>query len=176
MVDVLALHALRLDFKWVLDGRFVRIPGFGAWMRSSGYVTVDSSDPVSGREMLERVVGWLGRGIPVAVFPEGTRSLDGEVAPFKRGAFRAALRAEVPVVPVAIEGTRTVLPKHHLVAEVPPPWAIRVSILPPLEAGEDVRAPSLARACRSAIAGEIERLRSEDRPAPDRPSQDPENG
>lgn len=175
-VDVLALHALRVDFKWVLHGRFERIPGFGAWIRNSGYVAVDPTDPVSGRRMLDLVGAWFERGVPVALFPEGTRSEDGVVAPFKRGPFRAAIRAGVPVVPVAVDGTRPILPKHRCVAQAPPPWSIRVSVLPPLWAHAGERAPSMARACRAALVDELDRLRGPGMTTSAHPHPPTENG
>ncbi len=152
MLDVLALHALGVDFKWVLHARFGRIPGFAAWIRSSGYVSVDPADPISARHMLDEVVDWLDRGVPVALFPEGTRSRDGEVAPMKRGPFRAALRSRCPVVPVAVDGTLEILPRGRWTAPSPPPWRIRVQVLRPITPAADIRAPALARECRTALA------------------------
>ncbi len=55
---------------------------------------------------------WLDKGVPVMIFPEGTRSLDDTMLPFKDGAFRLALDPGAPILPVAVEGTREALPKH----------------------------------------------------------------
>jgi len=55
---------------------------------------------------------WLERGVPVMLFPEGTRSRDGELLPFKDGAFRLAIETGADLLPVAVSGTRTALPKH----------------------------------------------------------------
>src|SRR5207248_363511 len=59
-----------------------------------------------------RCARWLERGIPVMIFPEGTRSPDGELLPFKDGAFRLAIQTGADVLPSAVAGTRTALPKH----------------------------------------------------------------
>jgi len=55
---------------------------------------------------------WLERGVPVMLFPEGTRSPDGQLLPFKDGAFRLAIETGADLLPVAVSGTRTALPKH----------------------------------------------------------------
>jgi 1-acyl-sn-glycerol-3-phosphate acyltransferase len=159
-VDVLALHRLGIDFKWVLHHRFERVPVLASWMRWSGYVAVDPDDPVSARQMLAGVERWLGRGMPVALFPEGTRSADGQVAPLKRGPFRAAIAAGAPVIPVAIDGTRPVLPRDRWLAAEPPPWQIRVHVLPPLALSAEARAPEAARACGRALREELTSMRA----------------
>ncbi len=161
IVDVLALHRLGIDFKWVLHQRFERVPVFASWMRWSGYVGVDPEDPVSGRRMLAAVEGWLRRGMPVALFPEGTRSADGRVGPMKRGPFRAALAAGAPVVPVAVDGTRAVLPRDRWWAAEPAPWSIQVRVLPPLESDRGTRAPRLARACGDALRAALADMRAD---------------
>ncbi len=148
-MDVPAMHGLGLSFKWVMDHRFARVPLLARWIRAAGYVTVDPADPRSSRAMLDAVAAWLDRGLSVALFPEGTRSRDGAVGAFLRGPFRVAHDTGAPVVPVAIRGTREVLPPDRWTSERPPPWSIRLRVMEPLWPG---RTPGdLRRGCRAAV-------------------------
>ena len=61
---------------------------------------------------MERCARWIERGVPVAIFPEGTRALTPELLPFKDGAFRLAIETGAHVLPVAVAGTRAALRKH----------------------------------------------------------------
>jgi 1-acyl-sn-glycerol-3-phosphate acyltransferase len=150
-MDVPALYGLGASFKWVLDRRFMRVPVFAAWMRACGYVAVDPTDPSSVRRMLEEMERWLRRGMPVAVFPEGTRSRDGRVGPMRRGPFRVAMAVDAPVVPVVIRGTREILPKKRLTCETTPPWDVHVNVLPPLAPSDFASPLQLSKACRRAL-------------------------
>ncbi len=154
-MDVPAIYALDTSFKWVLDRRFMRVPVFAAWMKAAGYVAVDPTDPTSVRRMLEDVEAWLGREMPVAVFPEGTRSRDGRVGPLRRGPFRVAAAVGAPVVPVAIRGTREILPPKRLLCETAPPWPVEVEVLPALDPAAFASPLALSKACRRALVAAL---------------------
>jgi 1-acyl-sn-glycerol-3-phosphate acyltransferase len=79
------------------------------------YIVVDRGNEVSKEEMLEKSSDCLKKGISIMIFPEGTRSLNNEIGFFKRGAFQLALQAKVPILPVLIDGTGGILPKHGLI-------------------------------------------------------------
>jgi 1-acyl-sn-glycerol-3-phosphate acyltransferase len=79
------------------------------------YITVDRGDRESKERMLERSYQCLNRGVSIMIFPEGTRSADREIAFFKRGAFQLALSAGKPILPVLMDGTGGILPKHGLI-------------------------------------------------------------
>ena len=83
-------------------------PVLGAVMRTLGMLPVDREDPMRSIDELNRAVE---RGNSVVIFPEGTRSPDGNLLPFKKGAFVAAIAIGYPVVPVVLKGTRRVMPK-----------------------------------------------------------------
>ena len=89
-----------------------RFPVLGWHLRWTGHLLVDRAR--AGRATLNRVASMIRRGHSLIVFPEGTRSLDGRVGPFKRGLFLLAIDAGVPVVPVALSGTRHVMRKGRL--------------------------------------------------------------
>jgi 1-acyl-sn-glycerol-3-phosphate acyltransferase len=80
-------------------------------LRMTGDIAVRRGDAESGGEALARAKGYLARGMSVVMFPEGTRSTKGKMLPFKSGAFRLAIEAGVPVLPVAVSGTAHGLPK-----------------------------------------------------------------
>ena len=91
--------------------------------------------------MMELCSRWLDRGVPVLLFPEGTRSPDGEVKAFKDGAFRLAVAKGCPVIPIAITGMRRALPKHGFVIRDTARCVVRVlEPVSPADHGGDVAA------------------------------------
>ena len=87
-------------------------PVLGWHLRYTGHLLIDRTR--AGRATLDSVAGLMGRGHSLIVFPEGTRSVDGEVRRFKRGLFSLAIEAGLPVVPVAVIGSRHVMRKDRL--------------------------------------------------------------
>jgi 1-acyl-sn-glycerol-3-phosphate acyltransferase len=109
-IPILLAH-LPVEFRWLAKAELFRIPVFGHAMRAIGCIAIDRADRESAFASLERAAGVLNRGIPVMIFPEGTRSPDGTLLPFKKGGFVLAIRSGVPVVPVAVHGSRAIMPK-----------------------------------------------------------------
>jgi 1-acyl-sn-glycerol-3-phosphate acyltransferase len=113
LLDILALGAvLPGDFKWAAKRSLMKIPFLGWHLRLAGHVPVDRT--VGSRAAVEAIARFeevLKSGKPLLVFPEGTRSEDGVLRQFKNGGFYAAVRAGVPVVPVAIDGTHLLMKK-----------------------------------------------------------------
>jgi len=112
-LDIPALLAalpswLRVQF--LAKRSLFRIPFFGIVLRALGFIPVDRDDGGSAREMFERTLERIHRGHSVLVFPEATRSADGTLLPFSRGGFLVALRSHLPILPVGIQGSRSVLP------------------------------------------------------------------
>jgi 1-acyl-sn-glycerol-3-phosphate acyltransferase len=130
MVDVLAVFATRLPYLWVSKRENFWVPFLGWTMWVNGYVGLRRRHLPSIFKMLRRCEAHLGAGRSLFVFPEGTRSPDGNLIEFYRGAFWMSSRYKVPIVPVLIEGTRGILPKHQLFIS---PQPVRVRILPPIE-------------------------------------------
>jgi len=91
-----------------------RIPVFGYAMRKGGFVAVDRADRRSAVESVGSAVQVLQSGLGMMVFPEGTRSRDGRLLPFKKGPFYLALDAGVPVVPITVVGTHAAWPKGSI--------------------------------------------------------------
>ncbi|HTQ07502.1 MAG TPA: lysophospholipid acyltransferase family protein [Polyangiaceae bacterium] len=138
MVDILAVFATYLPYRWVSKRENFFAPFLGWTMWLNGYVPLRRGHLPSIRRMLRRCEAELRAGNSLFVFPEGTRSDDGELKTFFRGAFWLAARAGVPVVPVVVEGTRDILPKRSLLIR---PQTVLVRVLPPVDprpfAGDD---------------------------------------
>lgn len=129
--DVFALVAsLPVDYRFVGKVELTRIPLFGpAWV-ASGHIAIDRRDREKAIESLARAGEILHREpVVVVMFPEGTRSPDGELLPFKKGAFVLAGQTGVPLVPTGIRGSRAVMPKGSWRVR---PGTIRVRIGHPI--------------------------------------------
>jgi 1-acyl-sn-glycerol-3-phosphate acyltransferase len=94
-----------------------RIPILGIGMRQAKFVPVDRSDKEASIASVNKAIEYLGEGLSFAVFPEGTRSRDGRLQPFKKGAFRMAIEAGVPIVPVSLIGTLPLMTKGRLTVQ-----------------------------------------------------------
>jgi 1-acyl-sn-glycerol-3-phosphate acyltransferase len=155
MIDICALfRAVPVPLRFVIKSELGRVPFLGAYTRAMGMVFVQRERRGAGEAMLRDSVPLLQAGACLCVFPEGTRSLDGRVAPFRSGAFRAAIAAGVPVVPVAIHGAGAVLPPRGLFRVRPGTIALRFGA--PLDVAADADPKVLAEAARGAIAAMLE--------------------
>jgi 1-acyl-sn-glycerol-3-phosphate acyltransferase len=105
----LLLAALPVPVRFVAKKSLFAIPLFGWAMRRSGEVPIDREHARAAARAVSTATEALRRGRSLAVFPEGSRSRDGELQPFLRGAVRMAVQAQAPVVPVAIRGSREAL-------------------------------------------------------------------
>ncbi len=139
--DILALFGLYRPFKWVSKASVFKVPFLGWNMTLNGYVPLVRGDAPSIARMMELCRRWLSRGVPVLLFPEGTRSTDGEVKAFKDGAFRLAVAQGCPVIPIAISGMRNSLPKNGFVIRESVRCVVRVlEPVHPADYGLDVAA------------------------------------
>jgi 1-acyl-sn-glycerol-3-phosphate acyltransferase len=112
-VDVLALACLiPKRYRFIGKKELARVPLWGrAWV-ASGHIPIDRSDTNRAIESLERAARMVREdNSAIIIFPEGTRSADGSLLPFKKGAFMLALHAGIEVLPVGISGTRQIMPK-----------------------------------------------------------------
>jgi 1-acyl-sn-glycerol-3-phosphate acyltransferase len=105
LLDIVLLSRMPREMKWVGKEELFRIPWIGLMLRLTGDIAVRRGDSESGGEAVARAKAYLARGMSVMIFPEGTRSRDARLLPFKSGAFRLAIEAGVPVLPVAVWGT-----------------------------------------------------------------------
>ncbi|MGD9075774.1 MAG: lysophospholipid acyltransferase family protein [Desulfobacteraceae bacterium] len=113
--DIFTLLAhLPADFKFLLKQELMRIPLFGFAMKRAGYIAIDREEPRKAVKSINEAVSKINEGASMLIFPEGTRSEDGKLQPFKTGGFRLALKAGCDVVPVAITNSRNIVPKGSL--------------------------------------------------------------
>jgi 1-acyl-sn-glycerol-3-phosphate acyltransferase len=115
ILDILFINSLRYSCKWISKIENYKIPFLGWYLQMAGYITVNRGDEESKIEMLDKSYRCLNRGISIMIFPEGTRSGDNEIGFFRRGAFQLAIQAKVPLLPIVLDGTGGILPKHGLV-------------------------------------------------------------
>jgi len=112
-VDILLISHLPWEMKWLSKAELFRIPVLGWLMRLAGDIPVDRGNPRSAAEAMVRCKEILKKErVSVIIFPEGTRSETDEMLPFKDGAFRLAIDAGVPILPLAVSGAATALRKH----------------------------------------------------------------
>jgi 1-acyl-sn-glycerol-3-phosphate acyltransferase len=107
------LGALDCQFRWLAKAELFKIPVFGRAMRGCGYISIDRSDRQSAFASIGQAGDTIRGRASVLIFPEGTRSPDGHLLPFKKGGFVLAVDAGVPILPIGIYGTRRILPKNR---------------------------------------------------------------
>jgi 1-acyl-sn-glycerol-3-phosphate acyltransferase len=129
MSDIWAMYFLKVQFRWLSKEEVFKVPFIGAAMRWSYYVPIARGNRESAAQAMRQSAERLRAGISMLYFPEGTRSPDGNIKPFKVGAFKLAQEEQVPVLPIAIKGARDLLPKHSL---APGKAHVQLTVLPPL--------------------------------------------
>lgn len=130
IIDICALfRALPVPIRFVIKQELAKVPFIGWYARAMGMVFIERGQARAAASRLHGVVALVQGGDNLCAFPEGTRSRDGSVGPFKGGAFQVALQAGVPVVPIAIEGSGQVLPASGFKVR---PGTIRVRIGNPI--------------------------------------------
>lgn len=113
--DIFALYGfLGLDFRWVMKAELRKVPFLGPACYRLGHVFIDRSDRAAAWASIDAARERLRGGASILFFPEGTRSPDGRLLPFKNGAFRLAVDMGLPVLPVTLRGTRDVLPPRSM--------------------------------------------------------------
>lgn len=113
--DILVLLShLKVQFRWLAKAELFRVPLFGAAMKRAGYISIDRSDRPSAIKSLNRATEIIQKGVSVMIFPEGTRSCNGRIRPFKKGGFVMAVDSGIAIVPVIVHGTRQIMPKERL--------------------------------------------------------------
>lgn len=130
MADILVLFRTFLHFKWVSKKSLFKTPLLGWNMALNGYVPIERGDAESRDKCLNLCAEWLKKGSSVFFFPEGTRSPDGNMKPFKTGAFRLALQTGTDILPMVIRGSKDAIPKHSI--RLHGKSKMELEILPPI--------------------------------------------
>ena len=154
--DILVLLSLRLHFKWVSKRSLFFFPFIGWNMAMNRYIALRRGKKTSMHRMMEKSEEALRKGNSMMIFPEGTRSPDGCLQPFKTGAFHLALNTRLPILPIVIDGTSRAIRKGGFL--ISRNHGIRVRILDPVryETFKSMDAKSLARDIQQRICFCIE--------------------
>ena len=134
MMDIMSLYPVPLVFKWVSKREVYKIPMVGRLLFMHGDIVINRSNPKEAMQFVHtQGLKWLKKGASVSIFPEGTRSKDGEIHNFKAGAFILAKDAGVPILPVVLDGTNSLVRKGWMIN-----WrnVITIKVLPPVPAEE----------------------------------------
>ena len=127
------LGCLPVQFRWLAKEELFRIPIFGSSMRKCGYISIDRSDRRKAIRSLKLAAETIRGGVSVMIFPEGTRSRDGSIQPFKKGGFVLALESGVPIVPLVIHRTFAIMAKNSLRIQ---PCDVVLEVLEPIDTSE----------------------------------------
>lgn len=124
--DIFSIYGyLNHDFRWMMKKGLERIPLVGYSCKVSGHIYVDNSSPGATRHTMAEAEKRLRDGMSVVVFPEGSRSRDGRMHRFHRGAYMLAMEFSLPVVPITIDGSYDILPRGSW---LPRPGHIKLNI------------------------------------------------
>lgn len=152
-IPVIFAH-VPLAFRIMARENLFRFPFLGWHLRRGGHLPVDRENAPGSLRSVRRAVECVRQGLSVFVFPEGGRSMSGVLKDFLPGAFYLAVRAGVPIVPMALVGTRAVLPPNSLHLR---PRPVRLAILPPVttDGVSPKQLAELAARVRGMIAAEL---------------------
>ena len=129
--DILAIvTSLGIQYRWVIKKELRSVPLFGYALYASRNVFIDRGDHEQAMKSIRQSMERLPTGVSVLFFAEGTRSEDGTIRPFKKGAFLVAVDRGLPILPVTVNGSRKVLPKKSLVFT---PGTIEVVVGDPID-------------------------------------------
>jgi len=110
--DIFALLGyLPIQFRWTAKAELFRIPFMGWAMSRIGYIPIERDSPKKAYRSMLQAAEKVKEGVSVMIFPEGTRSPDGKLQPFKKGVFLIALKSQAPILPITICGTAKIMPK-----------------------------------------------------------------
>jgi 1-acyl-sn-glycerol-3-phosphate acyltransferase len=111
--DIFLLYGyLDTPIKWIMKQSLRRLPLVGKACEKAGFIFVDSSSPLSAAKTIREAEQRLTGGASVAIFPEGSRTRDGGLGKFKKGAFQMAVDMQLPVVPITINGSFQVMSRQ----------------------------------------------------------------
>lgn len=154
--DIMLISHLPWEMKWLAKREMFRIPVMGWLMWLAGDIGVRRGSARSAVEAMRECRTRLEKKVSVMIFPEGTRSATEDLLPFKDGAFRLAVDTQLPILPLALAGTRDALPKRGFVMNRA---RAHVRILEPVETAGMTNAD--VPALRDRVRDAIERARQE---------------
>ncbi|MBN1462599.1 MAG: 1-acyl-sn-glycerol-3-phosphate acyltransferase [Paludibacteraceae bacterium] len=126
---------LNNPFSWIMKKELRKIPFVGNACEAAGHIFIDRSSPIAAKKSIAEAEKKLINGNCIVVFPEGTRTHDGNVGSFKRGAFSIATDIKLPIVPMTIIGAYERMSRHTFIVT---PGKIKLIIHTPIESNNDL--------------------------------------
>jgi 1-acyl-sn-glycerol-3-phosphate acyltransferase len=155
-IDIWALFvAIPRPVRMIAKKQLARIPLFGWVMWAGRFIFIDRQNAAAARRSIEAAGRRIRGGDSVLIFPEGTRTRDGQLGPFKKGGFHLAIEAGVPIVPIALRGTRELMPRGSLRAKSGVVWVIIGQPIPTSGLTLEDR-PACIERVRNAVATMLE--------------------
>jgi len=161
MLDIVFFNMLYHRLRWVSKIEVFKVPVLGWEMKMVKYIPLERGNKHSVVKMMDLCVTSLRDGISVVIFPEGTRSLTGAIGKFKTGAFQLAVKTDKPILPVLIDGTGDILPKHGFIFRNR--RNVRIRVLDPVFPGQFGTGDpeELASMIQSVMVKAMEEMRNE---------------
>ena len=159
MLDIIVIQNLYRHFRWVSKSENFAFPVLGWILKIAGDVCLERDNPNSYACLVRDCQKKLSSGNSIIIFPEGTRTTDGEMNRFKEGAFRIAQLTHLPILPIIVDGTRNVLPKKGFLMKISSTLKLRVLDEIPYESFKDENPRQLADKLKQIMSGELERMR-----------------
>ena len=159
LADIPVVSFIKLDTKWLGKAEGFRFPLFGWMLRWAGDIPIDRSNRREGAKAMLQCARYLRQRVSVVFFPEGTRSPDGRVLPFNEGPFHLAIREQVPILPLVVEGSGAALPRDTWLFGGTQDIHLRILEPVPVDGWTIKQVPALRDAVRQKIVDELDRLR-----------------
>ena len=159
LADIPVISHLKLDTKWLGKVEIFRLPVLGWMCKMAGDVPIDRSDRRKGAVAMLQCARYLRQRCSVVFFPEGTRSPDGQVLPFSEGPFQLAIREQVPILPLVVEGSGAALPRNSWTFGGTLDIHLRILEAVSVEGWNVKQGPAMRDLVRQKIVDELERLR-----------------
>lgn len=131
LADIIVLYKIRAQFKWVAKESLFKVPFLGWNLSLAKHVRLSRGNLGSIKKVYREAAQWLRSGMSVLFFPEGTRSETNEMRDFQNGAFKLAIKEKVPILPIALTGTGSAIPKGSWIFDSK--TAASLTVFPPIE-------------------------------------------
>jgi 1-acyl-sn-glycerol-3-phosphate acyltransferase len=159
MLDIPIIYRVFLHFKWVAKASLFRVPIIGWNLRLNRCIRIERSSGKSQREMLRQCVENIKNGSSIMIFPEGTRSRNGELRASKEGAFLIALQPKTDVLPIVLDNSYQALPEKGIIPKRKQKVCLHILQPVPYETFKTMSVRQLSQHIHGVIADELERMR-----------------
>ena len=158
LLDILLSFILYYPCKMVGKKILSRVPFLGWELVIGGHLFVDRKNRKSQFEVIRKMEEMVENGDSLLVYPEGTRTKDGEIAEFKKGAFRSAVSTGTPILPVVLDGAYQALPKKGII--VNGVFTLHMHVMPALAVAKGSDAAVVALECHDLMCAKLAEMRS----------------